>query len=217
MNPSVKNLIHAVVSQVVEKGGYVTKTKLLKLLYLLDVEYYRVHRQTFTGFDWKFFHLGPWAREFDPLIDELVRTETLLENTSVKRDYDTKFFRVAESRDTRGLFSTFADESLLLSILNTWSEATTGEILDYVYFRTEPMEHGVRNEPLDFSSVSQERPEKYARPKSTISEKEIRKRRGDFQRSLSEQNTQASKFQFTPPRYDQEFEEAFRKIEAADL
>jgi hypothetical protein len=217
VNPSIKNLIHAVVSQVVEKGGYVTKTKLLKLLYLLDVEYYRVHRQTFTGFNWKFFHLGPWAREFDPLIEELVRTEALLESTSAKQDYDTKFFRAAEPRDTRGVFSTFADESLLLSILNTWSEASTGEILDYVYFRTEPMEHGVRNEPLDFSSVKQERPEKYVRPKSTISEKEIRKHRRNFQEKLSQQNAQASKFQFTAPRYDQEFEEALKKIEAADL
>jgi hypothetical protein len=93
VNAYTKKLIHAIVSQVVEKGGYVTKTKLLKLLYLFDVEYYRVHRQTFTGFNWKFFHLGPWAREFDPLMEELVHSETLVESTSAKQDYDTKFFR----------------------------------------------------------------------------------------------------------------------------
>ena len=41
-------------------GSYFTKTKLLKLLYLFDVEYYRIHRIIFfTGFSWKFYHLGP--------------------------------------------------------------------------------------------------------------------------------------------------------------
>jgi hypothetical protein len=217
VNPSIKNLIHAMVSQVVERGGYVTKTKLLKLLYLLDVEYYRTHRQTFTGFNWKFFHLGPWAREFDPLLEELVRTETLVETTSSKQEYETKFFRAAEPRDMNGLFPTFADESLLRSILNTWSDAPTGEILDHVYFHTEPMERGVRNEILDFSCISQEKPEKYVRPKSTASDKEIRKLRRNFTDKLSQRNAQSPKFDFTPPRYDQEFEKALEKIEAADL
>ena len=217
MNPLIKNLIHAVVSQAVEKGGYVTKTKLLKLLYLLDVEYYRLHRQTYTGFNWKFFHLGPWAREFDPLIEELVRTETLLERASTKQEYDAKFFHAAEPRDTSGLFSTFADESLLRSVLNTWSEASTGEILDYVYFHTEPMEHGIRNEALDFSTVSQDKPEKYIRPQSSSSEKEIRKSRRAFQEKLGQQDAQPAKFEFTPPRYDEEFAKALEKIEATDL
>jgi len=217
VNPLIKNLILAVVSQAVEKGGYVTKTKLLKLLYLLDVEFYRLHRQTFTGFNWKFFHLGTWAREFDPIIEELVRTETLLERASTKQEHDTKFFHVAEARDTEGLFSTFADESILRSILNTWSEASTGEILDYVYFHTEPMERGVRNEALDFSTVSQEKPEKYVRPPSASSEKDIRKRRRAFQQKLGQQTAQSAEFEFTPPRYDEEFEKALQKIEATDL
>lgn len=217
MNPLIKSLILAIVSQAVEKGGYVTKTKLLKLLYLLDVEYYRLHRQTFTGFNWKFFHLGPWAREFDPIIEELIRKETLLERASTKPEYDTKFFNVAEARDTSGLFSTFADEAVLRSLLNTWSDASTGEILDYVYFHTEPMERGIRNELLDFSTVSQEKPEKYLRPSSTSPEKEIRKRRKAFQDKLGRQNAQSAKFEFTQPRYDVEFEKAIQKIEATDL
>ena len=217
MNSSIKNLIHAVVSQVIEKGGYVTKTKLLKLLYLFDVEYYRVHRETFTGFNWKFFHLGPWTREFDPLIEELVLNETLVESTSVKQDYDTKFFRVTEPRDTSRLFSTFADESILRSILNTWSESATGEILDYVYFHTEPMERGVRNEPLDFNCISEDKPEPYVRLKSRVSDKEISKLRNAFQEKLDKTKAEGAKFQFTPPRYDEEFEKAVQKIEAPDL
>jgi hypothetical protein len=216
MNSLIHNLIKTVVSQVNQRSGYVTKTKLLKLIYLFDVEYYRVHRQTFTGFNWKFFHLGPWTREFDPLVEDLVRSRVLEENTSAKQDYDTKFFRTPEIYDTSGLFSTFSDESILRSVLNTWSESSTGEILDYVYFHTEPMEHGVRNEILDFSSINHEKSEKYVRPKSASSEKEIGKLRKAFQERRN-QTQGVTRFQFTPPRYDDEFEKAIQKIEAADL
>jgi hypothetical protein len=79
------------------------------------------------------------------------------------------------------------------------------------------MERGIRNEPLDFSSVSQEQPEKYVRPNSEISEREIRKRRKEFQQKLAERTTRKPGFKFTAPRYDQEFERALEKIEANDL
>jgi hypothetical protein len=216
VNPLTKDLIHTIVSQVVEKGGYVTKTKLLKLLYLLDLEYYRLHRTTFTGFQWKFFHLGPWAREFDPLIEDMVRNESLVESSSTKQEYETKFFRASEPRDATGLFPAFADEAILRFILNTWSDASTAEFLDYVYFRTEPMEHGVRNESLDFSSVGEDKPEKYTRPKSLVSDTEISKRRREFIKKASQERSQAS-FEFTKPRYDQEFEKALEKFDKSDF
>jgi hypothetical protein len=204
------------VSQVVKRGGYVTKTKLLKLLYLLDVEYYRLHRRTLTGFNWKFLHLGPWAREFDSLVEELVRSEMLIEGASTKPDYETKFYRAAEPLEPSGLFPTVTDEELLHSILGTWAEASTGEILDYVYFRTEPMLQGVRNEVLDFSCISSTKPERYIRPTSGTSEKEIRKAKRVFQGKMSQQNDNAVDFQFTAPRYDEEFARALEKLEIAD-
>ena len=67
MDKRLADLLVAIVSYVTTHDGYVTKTKLLKLLYLLDVEFYRAHGQMFTGFNWKYFHLGPWTDEFDPL------------------------------------------------------------------------------------------------------------------------------------------------------
>src|SRR4051794_32036482 len=76
---TAKNLIAAIISFVKQKGSYVTKTKLLKLLYLFDIEYYRVHRRTFTGFSWKYFHLGPWAAEYDPTLDGLLASGALNE------------------------------------------------------------------------------------------------------------------------------------------
>jgi hypothetical protein len=218
MNLQFKQIIPAMVSYVNDHGGYVTKTKLLKLIYLFDVEYFRVNRRTFTGFTWKFFHLGPWAREFDPLLDELVGAGILLESQSTRPEYDKRFLRTDSPYDFSPLFANFRDESAMRTVLSTWAESSTGEILDYVYFRTEPMEHGIRNEPLDFSVIPEDRPEKYVRPSSGASAKQIARMKEDFASRISalQQLHPPKTFDFAPPSYDDEFRAAIAKLDAAD-
>ncbi len=217
MNTSLSHLIAGIVSYVTERGGYVTKTKLLKLLYLFDVEFYRAHRKTFTGFEWKYFHLGPWTREFDPILSQLVDIGVLLEAPSTKTEYDTKFFKTAEPSDIGKLFEKYGDEVILKNILNLWGDSSTGEILDYVYFRTEPMEYGVRNEPLDFARISPETPTRYAKTSSGKSRGEIDRARREFEEQLAKITAgQRTPFSFTAPRYDAEYLEALEKLDNAE-
>jgi len=54
INPKVAELIAYMVGEINKRGGVATKTKVFLLLYLFDIEYYRAHRQTFTGFTWVF-------------------------------------------------------------------------------------------------------------------------------------------------------------------
>lgn len=216
MNRALRKLIPAIVCYVTEHGGYVTKTKLLKLLYLFDVEYYRTRRQTFTGFQWKFFHLGPWAKEYDEVIDGLVGQLVLVESSSSKPEFDTKFYRTSEKFDLGRLFTSCRDEAALKEVLDRWGDSTTGEILDYVYFRTEPMLCGVRNQPLDFSSVSQETPPTYKRPSSGKTPAEIETLRSKFREKIARLGSrQKNQFRFTPPRYDAEFLNALSKLDQA--
>ena len=215
MNGIAQALVPAVVTYVVDAGGYVTKTKLLKLLYLMDVEFYRIHRQILTGFDWKFFHLGPWSAEFDPLMEGLVASGALIEQAATRPEYETKFYHVAEPRELGKLFKSATDEFVLRGVLRTWAESSTGEILDYVYFRTEPMERGVRNERLDFSSIPEPPTERYARPSSGTPRKEIAKLRAKFQ-SQSRETARPVPFAYTPPRYDDEFAKGIAKLESAE-
>jgi hypothetical protein len=58
---AITDLISAVASYIAECGGAPTKTKVLKLLYLLDIEAFRKTQNTLTGFDWIFYLYGPWA------------------------------------------------------------------------------------------------------------------------------------------------------------
>lgn len=211
MNQAIAKLIPAIISGVVDRGGYVTKTKLLKLLYLLDVEYYRTFRKTFTEFDWKFFHLGPWTAEYDVVLNSLINSGDIQQQTSEKSEYDTQFFRVRDEQDFSKLFATFAEEAPLRNVLNTWSEASTGEILDHIYFRTEPMEHGLRNTRLDFSHIPEE-PIKYTRSSSGIDPKHIKRLREKLRARLADSAGKKT-FAFTPPRYDDLFESEMSRLE----
>jgi len=213
MDRRLADLLVAIVSYVTMHDGYVTKTKLLKLVYLLDVEFYRAHSKTFTGFRWKYFHLGPWTKEFDPLLDILVAQGALVENSSARSDYDTKFLRASETIDLRKPFDTYKDEAILKVLLDTWGSSGTGEILDYVYFRTEPMEQGVRSEDLDFSKVLPQIPETYRRTASAGTSGELSRLRRELTQKMSAPPPE-SKFDFTAPRYDDEFHAAMEKLDS---
>src|SRR5438105_1156385 len=125
----IDNLIPAIVTWIDEHGSYATKTKLLKLLYLFDVEYYRYHRCTFTGFGWKFFHLGPWAAEYDSALSGLLAYGVLTERHSNSSEYDTAFFKPVERVEARCPFTNVKDECILLDVLQIWGSRTTGAIL----------------------------------------------------------------------------------------
>jgi hypothetical protein len=101
--------------------------------------------------------------------------------------------------------------------LNTWGDRSTGEILDYVYFRTEPMENGIRNEPLDFSVIPEGRPEKYVRSSSgTPSGQIIAMKKAFAERIATLENEKEKGFEFTPPKYDDEFAKAIAKLDIAE-
>src|SRR5260370_6937787 len=129
MNDRIAEIIPTVVSYVTKQGGYVTKTKLLKLLYLIDVDFYRVHRRTLTSFQWKYFHLGPWTNEFDPILDELIARSHLQESRSDKSEYETRFFHSNEPPNLGKFFDNFKNESIVKTILPTCALRTPAELL----------------------------------------------------------------------------------------
>jgi len=211
----VDNLIPAIVTWIAERDGYVTKTKLLKLLYLFDVEYYRYHRCTFTAFAWEFFHLGPSAPEYDRVLTGLLAHGILSEQQrSNSPECETAFYKPTKRVETRRPFVKVNDESILLEVLHRWGTRTTGEILNYVFFQTEPMEAAIRNQPLDFSLISTERPAVYSRSSSGKSPSDVLKLRTKFERQQEEKKAKERRpFTFTPPKYDEDYFKAMGKLE----
>ncbi len=215
-NDRLIELLVAIVSYVTEHDGYVTKTKLLKLVYLFDVEFYRAHGKTFSGFQWKYYHLGPWTGEFDPLLDQLVSRGELTENILQRTDYDAKFLHSTRHAELKSPFNNYKDEAILKTVLDTWGPRTTGEILDFVYFRTEPMENGIRSENLNFSNVLPQGPHAYKRTASHKSPSEIKRLRREFSQKIATREPSPT-FQFTEPKYDEEFHAAMERLDSGEL
>jgi hypothetical protein len=213
MNSSLRQLIPAIVSYVTDRDKFVSKTKLLKLLYLFDIEWYRIHRETYTGFDWMFHLLGPWTKEYDPLLENYYANEILNKRSS--RDmYGTEFITTKEQIYIHRLFDDRGDERIFEDLLRTWAKVPTPEILSHVYFRTEPMEKAKRGERLDFSMVPEQRPILYSRPGSGKSAAQLTALRQKIAQQIKQEKQRPRETSvFTPPKYDEEFFEAMDQLE----
>ena len=97
-DPRLRDLIAYVVARTRERGVTLTRTKLVKLLYLMDVERVRGRRDPLTGLTWVFFHYGPYAYA---LIDTLEDMEgTVL--TARPFHESVLYWAVSEAPDASG-------------------------------------------------------------------------------------------------------------------
>lgn len=122
-------------------------TRLVKLLYLLELEYYRSKRERLTGLDWKFLHYGPYPPSLKSVLGGLE-----IESFQRKGGKNSQQFVIEEER----FMEASADEeieSLIAHIVKQWGDADLNQLLDFVYFETEPMQKAKRGEVLDFSGV----------------------------------------------------------------
>jgi hypothetical protein len=209
------NLIPAILTYVRDKEGFATKTKLLKLLYLLDLEAYRETRQTLTGFNWKFHLYGPWAPEYDSVLTALEQNDKIVFRPGTNPDLDTVFLDSTERVPLETALPNVRLDLKAKRIIEAWANRPTGEILDYVYFHTSPMRDAKRGMPLDLSSVwGEESPLDSVRRKPRVDEKVLREKRRLLLEALRDApaSRQTEKLD-PPPRYDEQF---FQVIDALD-
>jgi hypothetical protein len=147
-----------IINQIQERGGRPIKTQLMKLFYLLDLEFYRRHNCTVTQLSWTYYHHGPYAVEVDRILGNLpdIDESDFVSRAGRKGYAYTSQFDVDESE--RQLISTFGYpvKHVLDHVLDRWGLEDLWPLLDYVYFETEPMQGARRGDILDFSKVSRE-------------------------------------------------------------
>ena len=139
-----------VVYQLNDLGRFPSSIQIVKYLYLIDVEFQRVMRTQLTPLEWRFHLYGPYAFELPALMARLgyhMAAEQFDgeegQGWRHRAEVEVKF-----PQEIAPIAQTIADR-----VLKVWGLASTREILDHVYFGTEPMEDAVRGEPLDFSRV----------------------------------------------------------------
>jgi len=73
MNKSIaKALIAYIVKNYPDAYDGLTKTKLMKLVFLVDYEYYRRYKRTLTGATYVKYFYGPFSKEIAEILDEMV-------------------------------------------------------------------------------------------------------------------------------------------------
>jgi hypothetical protein len=121
-------------------------TRVVKLIYLADLEWRRRHGGPLANVEWRFLHFGPYAYEFVPLLGDPDMEVAEFEGRAARRfTFDSMELSVPR---VPGEVS-----SIIGDLVTRWGSADLNRLLDHVYFETEPMENARRGEILDFSTI----------------------------------------------------------------
>lgn len=206
--PDLRPLTAYLFDQVVDNGGAVGMTALIKLVYILDVEHYRRYSTLATGLNWWFHHYGPWVKELEAAILNNPYI-TVSGGTVSRRGYH--FDRDASWQEIQGKFlSEYGRpvEIIANSVVSDWGLEPLDVILDYVYFETEPMQDARRGDVLDFSAIPPlERGTRNIQPEG-LPEETLTRLRQKMQQRRDERSRPARPM--TPPVYNKYYEEARR-------
>lgn len=204
LKPEAKSLTLAILTRIREREGSASKTKLLKLLYLADIEHYRKAAETLTGFDWVFYLYGPWANEYDVLLKQLADEGVLRSEGWTAGGQEGERLSAVESVD---LGRAIKDNDTLLRtrrLVDVWADQGVPTLLDYVYFETEPMQGAEKMARLDFSKVIREVPPLYRRTSSGADQgalKRLGRRIAETREKLEAEIGETTKA-VKPPVYD---------------
>jgi hypothetical protein len=154
--PSVRELTAYIVARALGKEAILTRTKLVKLLYLVDLEQQRRAGSTLTNLSWVFYYYGPYSFE---LQEELTAMEGgVLATRSVRdradREQAILYVHVSDPPDADRWQEIV--RSRIDRVVDRWALEDLNLLLDFVYFHTEPMRTARRGEELDFSVVPRE-------------------------------------------------------------
>lgn len=157
-DPDLTGLIAYIVARSRERSITLTRTKLVKLLYLVDVERARARRDSLTGLGWVFFHYGPWAHELIPTLEEMETTML------VARPWHDSVLYWGAGDAPDGETWPVPTKATVDRIIDRFAPLELNELLDYVYFHTAPMKHARRGEVLDMRAARDDPPKRRYRP-----------------------------------------------------
>lgn len=124
------------------------KTRLIKLLYLVEVEHVKHFQDRLTNLEWQFYHYGPYASEIEQVLGAPDIEEISFSLSDGRQG--SQYILGEDERDD----NVPPDIRRLIDyIVKDWGAIDLNKLLDYVYFETEPMINARRGEVLDFTKV----------------------------------------------------------------
>ena len=205
-----------IINQIQEHGAHPIKTQLMKLMYLLDLEYYRRYSKTVSEVEWIYYHHGPYSPQLDGMLGVLPDVEESEFVSRAGRKGYTYSSEADVDRNEQELIAVFGNstKSVLDRVLDRWALEDLWVLLDYVYFETEPMQDAHRGEPLDFSKVIPAEARMLALPKTEFPKEKLVKLR----QRLAESRPKRREIRTpTPASYDSVYFEAINAMNHDEL
>ncbi|BAZ14422.1 hypothetical protein NIES4071_62660 [Calothrix sp. NIES-4071] len=115
--------------------GNITKTQLIKFLYLADLYSVKWTANQLTSLDWCYYHFGPWHEDIDTALNKMNGKEVVIE-----REGNTTLIRLGvQASDIDDLQLPVSLKLVLDNIRREWAGfEKLPQLLDYVY-NTAPM------------------------------------------------------------------------------
>lgn len=146
---SIDQTFHSVLVEIVkesiESGLKTTKTHTLKLAYLVEVEFFRECGRRLTDVDWVYYKYGPYVFDYDNYFDD-----KCLSLAQPCEDFSLiEFNDLCEIKNPDSI-----TRRIVKRILRQYGALSLSQLLDIVYYDTEPMLNVLRRrDRLDFSSI----------------------------------------------------------------
>jgi len=149
MNDLPKNLITYIVLRLQDEEVPITSTRLIKLLYLIDLEHTIKFGTPLTNISWVRYKHGPYFWEWNTLL-KATQLDINPEEVTTEAGYRAITYRTYEEPRLDKFVPKYASQVLINNILNRWMFEDLDVILEHVY-DTEPMYHAELEQPLDLT------------------------------------------------------------------
>lgn len=141
---NIKDIFFALIHEIKIRGiKGVGKVKFVKLLYLLEWLYVQQNNTRLTELNWKFWHYGPYPVDFENELRESGIDPPQFMINEDKDFYDFSRLNVEEYHLDHNIIK------LVSYVVNKWAAIDTNQLLDYVYFRTDPMFNAQRGNNIN--------------------------------------------------------------------
>jgi hypothetical protein len=122
---------------VYQTKGYITKTQLVKFLYLADLYSVKWTGQSLTELEWYYYSFGPWQEDIDRVLKKLDGKQIIQES----QGHSTLLKLGPDAGNVQELGLSLGLQFMLDNIRREWAGAgqeKLQQLLEYVY-NTEPM------------------------------------------------------------------------------
>lgn len=219
MQITPEKLIQYITWYATEQGEILTPIRLVKFLYLADLFYARkFHGETLTKWPWRFVHYGPFCGEALQAIENATKTG-LIESITYESKFDEEEHflykcRLEKDHPLRDILP-ISVTAPLENAIKRWG-GDTYQLLDYVYFETEPMEDVRFRDLLDFNKAKKAEIIKSIEMKP-LSKEKINKAKEAIQKLKNKFLTSSEKSNVVLPIYDDIYHSALEIMDESEL